>query len=178
MTIHLRTLGDFACSFESDEKADRTLVRSAISAHRRPINISIRAKKFGELTRAKQKKVIQAIDIWLNRSILIVIKWPAMGNIMTAAEVIAIIEFHRRKCPGSLRWFAGIYIAPRIHPWDEQEHPFPTKAWIGITIATSEEAQTIVQKLFQLGYGESPINTNKSSAKHIFAYAMNKESLN
>ena len=97
---------------------------------------------------------------------------------MTAAKVIAIIEFHRGKCPESLRWFAGVYIAPRIHPWDEKELPFPTKAWIDIPIATSEEAQMIAQELFQLGYDESPINMNKSSATHIFAYAMNEESLN
>lgn len=161
-----------------NKKADRAFTRSAHYLHSWPLNISIRAK-FGESTIASQKALNFTIDKWWVASNSFVIEWPAISYFsMSEMEKIAAIENHRSRCAGSLAWFAGVRNAPRIHPWDEQELSFSTKAWIDIPTDTPEEAQIIAHKLFSLGFGKSPIHTASSSGKHVFAYAVNTESLN
>ena len=158
--------------------ADRALARSARLLHSWPFNISIRAK-FGETVVVKQNMLIFTIDKWWLAIYYCVIEWPAVYCIlMSEMEKINAVEIHRKSCPGSLEWFAGVRIAPRLHPWDGQEPPYSTKAWMDIRADTAQEAHKIAKKLFELGYGKSPIHTNSPSGEHVFAYAINNETFN
>jgi hypothetical protein len=147
-------------------------------SYRRPFNISIRAK-FGESTLAKQSVLNFTIDKWPLASNIYAIEWSSVNNnLMNETGIMDAIETHRRNCPAFLEWFAGVRITPRAHPRDGQELRFPTRAWVDIQAGTTEEAQRIAEKLFELGYGISPIHTNSASAKHIFAYAIKTEKFN
>jgi hypothetical protein len=159
--------------------ADRVFARSAgfMHSHSWPVNISIRAK-FGESAVTKPNASNFSIDKWWLTIECFAIDWPAILNFVSETEKIDAIENHRKSCLDSLQWFTGVCTAPRLHPWDGQELPFSTKAWINIQTGTPEEAQRITQKLFELGYGKSPIHTISTSGKYIFAYAIYTESLN
>ncbi len=153
-------------------RADRASARSAVSQHSWPVNISIRAT-IGDCSVLKQGSSDSAIDNSVNRDILYAIDWPAIIS-MSEIEIVAQIESHRKKCAGDLEWFAGVRVAPRIHPWDEQELPFSTSAWIDLLSDTPEEAQRVARSLFALGWGRSPAHAYLSSGKHVFAYAVKK----
>lgn len=160
------------------ERADRVFARSALFTHRWTVNISIRAI-VGECTVDNHRGIFFTIDKSRAAHNVFVIECPSIDiETMNEADKISAIETHRSRCSGSLRWFAGVRIAPRIHPWDEQELPFSTMAWIGIAADTHDEAQRIAQRLFDLGCGRSPIHTASGLGKHVFAYALNEEYLN
>ena len=154
--------------------ADRDCARSAYLTDSGPINISIRAK-VGELRTKVQTIADLAIDKWRGDDIICVIDWPA---IMNKTEALRAIQRHQQRCRDSLRWFAGVRNSPRRHPWDERQFGFATEAWIDVTTDTSEGAQEVAQRLFELGYVASPLHTESESGRHIFAYATKSESSN
>jgi hypothetical protein len=75
-------------------------------------------------------------------------------------------------------WFAGVLAVPRRHPWDEQELSFPTKAWIIVPAESCEQAQRVARQLFDCGIQKSPVHTNSSFGRFVFAYALNTVFLN
>jgi len=154
-------------SLESNEKADRAFTRSAL--HNRQLNVSIRAE-FGE--RAKH-----TVDRSLRATIFDAIDLPVIE--MSHSEILAAMIRHRQTAQGCVsEWFAGVRFAPRLHPWDQQELSFPTKAWLDFSADTGEQAQGVAHSLFAMGYEKSPLHTESTTAKHVFVYSLNKESLN
>jgi hypothetical protein len=98
---------------------------------------------------------------------------------MIKDEIMAAIDEHRAACAGHFfSWFAGVQIAPRLHPWDEQELSFPIRVWLNLNANTGEEAQTIVQQLFTAGCAKSPLHSNLPTAKCVFVYALPLETTN
>lgn len=154
-------------------KADRACARSARAFHNRPINISIRANT-GERQTANQKRSIFAIDKFPRRHNCNAIDWSVVS--MDTLKALIVIGRHLKRCEHSDQWYAGVRIASRRHPWDEQESSFPSKAWIDIPAETPEEAQKVLLKLFEIGCAKSPIQPNSPQARHVFAYLLNAES--
>jgi len=149
-----------------NEKAGRAFTRSAL--HNRQLNVSIRAE-FGE--RAKY-----TVDRTVRVSIFHAIELPVIE--MFKSQILAAIIQHKEKCSGVAEWFAGVRFAPRLHPWNEQELSFSTKAWLDFSADTGEQAQGVTHSLFAMGYEKSPLHTESPTAKHVFVYSLNKESLN
>jgi hypothetical protein len=150
-----------------NEKADRAFTRPAF--HNRQLNVSIRAD-FGE--RAKS-----TVDRMLQSNTYYAIELPVIH--MTESEILAAMIRHKEKCSGYVsEWFAGVRFAPRLHPWDEQELSFPTKAWLDLSADTGDQAQRVAYSLFSMGCEKSPLHTESPTAKHVFVYSLNKESLN
>jgi len=150
-----------------NEKADRAFTRPAL--HNRQLNVSIRAD-FGVRVKYTVDRSAQAANIFA-------IELPVME--MNKSEILAAMVRHKVKCSGcASEWFAGVRFAPRLHPWDEQELFFPTKAWIDFAANTGEQAQRVAHSLFAMGYEKSPLHTESQTAKHVFVYSLNKESLN
>ncbi|HEY5893941.1 MAG TPA: hypothetical protein VIT91_11985 [Chthoniobacterales bacterium] len=159
------------CDIDRNETANRANARSAIRLDNRPINISIRANP-GEGT--LQNGDHSVIDKFSRSVHYFAIEWPVKS--MFEEDAISAIEAHRKKCPESLSWFAGVRSARRIHPHDEHEVHFLTNAWIDVSVDTPDGAQRVARRLLQLGCVQSPIHTDSPSARHVFAYALNEES--
>ena len=110
-------------------------------------------------------------------TILYAIELPVIE--MIKSEILTAMIRHKEKCSDCIsEWFAGVRFAPRLHPWDEEELSFPTKAWLGFLADTGEQAQGVAHSLFEMGYEKSPLHTESPTAKHVFVYSLNQESLN
>jgi hypothetical protein len=153
------------CSLDWNEKADRAFARSAI--HNTETKVSIRAEYTGERRKCNIDRSLGSID-----------KFAFGFRVIRSMDrelILSAIVKHRICCPSVFQWLVGVRFAPRLHPWDEQELPFPTRAWLNLS-ANTEEAQTIAEQLFSSGFAKSPIHTNEPTAKCVFVYALTPES--
>ena len=154
-------------SLERNEQADRAFTRPAI--HNRQLNVSIRADP-GELAK-------YTFDRSLREDIIYAIELPVIE--MIDVDILTAMIRHKEKCSDCVsKWFAGVRAAHRLHPWDEQELSFPTKAWLDWSADSGEQAQGVAQTLFAIGYEKSPLHTESPTAKHVFVYSLIKGSLN
>lgn len=150
-----------------DGKADRAFARPA--RHNRQLNVSIRAD-LGESSK-------YTVDRSRWEAILVAIELPVIG--MSNGEILKAVILHKEKRAGcDARWFAGVRVAHRLHPWDEQGLSFPTAAWLDCVADAGEPAQGVVQALFSMGYEKSPLHSESPTAKHVFVYSLNMNSLN
>jgi hypothetical protein len=160
-----------SCSIYIDKEAVWHARQTALIGplHRRPINISIRASVSGVQTPRCLVRVDEANGMVLQYAI----EWPSV-NMQRQQSVTALIQAHRNSCTKPMQWFAGAQVAPRRHPWDEQELSFSTRAWFDVELDTGAEAQLAVRRLSRQGFLISPIHDHSLRAKHVFAYGIPK----
>jgi hypothetical protein len=97
---------------------------------------------------------------------------------MSIDQILATVAEHQAHSGPVSGWFVGVRFKSRLHPWDEQELPFPTRAWINLRADTGDEAQRAVERLLAIGYAKSSLHTDSPSARCVFAYHANKETPN
>ncbi len=160
-----------------NEMADQAFAQSAAGSYSQHFNISIRAI-CGERNKSKQISLKIAID----KSCVSVFVYAIDMLTVVCMKCDAIIErINLHICSRSLlatQWFAGVRVRPRLHPWDEQELPFQTKAWLDVSADSGEQAQGVARILFAMGCEESPLHSISPTAKHVFVYSLSKESQN
>jgi hypothetical protein len=83
------------------------------------------------------------------------------------------IQSHLRLRPTPGDWEIGVRSSQRIHPWDEQELPFPTQAWLTHHTSDSAEAEMIAAALFAFGCRISPAHLPSGTSRTVFIYALN-----
>ena len=152
-------------------KAYRAFARSAI--HSEHLNISIRAV-FGERDPSHHKLGKMRLTTWTVWQLYIAIDMLAIETMQTDEMVQLVTRHIRSNAPSATRWFVGIRVKPRLHPWDQGEFSFPTSHWLDLWADSPIEARAAVQRLLRLGLAKPHEGESSPNADHVFAYALNQ----
>jgi len=159
-------------------KADRVLPRSArFEPQSSQLCVSIRALTSGNAW-VSQTPFFLAFDIAKWQGLCCATELTCLSYNTAEPLVLQVLGHIRKTGLPQADWFVGVSHGLRRHPWDEQELPFATKAWIVIPAATSNQAQAVANKLLGLGFAESPMHLSSPSANFVFAYALSTEFFN
>jgi hypothetical protein len=161
------------------EEADRVLPRSANDQPQsRQLSVSIRALLSGN-ARMNRTAHFLAVDHIKQQALLFARDLTSLSKYMATEQIVFRVLNHIRSTAlPPIVWFVGVSHGPRRHPWDEQQLPFSTKAWIVIPTGNAVQAREVVRELFRCGFAASPVHSSSASAMCVFAYALNTEILN
>ena len=159
-----------------NEKAGRAFTRPAI--HTEHLNISIRTVS-GERDsfdhKILEKTIYKSLRLWF----YFAIEMLGIVKFMRADEIIQqVVQHIHSNAPRATNWFVGVRAMPRLHPYDEAELSKPTSCWIDFRADSPEEARVAVKRLLELAEARRHKENSPTNGQHVFAYAVNPESLN
>ncbi len=159
-------------------KADRVLPRSA-AIQSSQLYVSIRALTSDNVRLIPTSSNL-TFDTRKSQAIFNAIELTALSVECMATEqiLIRVLDHMQKTQLTQIAWFVGVSHGPRRHPWDEQELPFSTKAWIVVPAQNSDQAQEVTSQLLRHGFNKSPVHLNAPTATFVFAYAVSTECLN